>query len=66
MLEVAGASSYGKQGYLSLLHTVYLLAIRPYVHRGRTRVLEIGPGRGAWTKAILSRDPGSACASSAP
>jgi Methyltransferase domain len=39
-------------GFVSTLYATYLIAIRNRV-RGKT-VLEIGPGRGAWTKAILS------------
>jgi methyltransferase family protein len=50
-----GASSYGVYGYNSVLYTVYSACIRPYVNR-ETTVLEIGPGRGAWTKTILARD----------
>jgi len=38
-------------GFLSTLHVVYLMCIR---NRVRDKVvLEIGPGRGAWSKAIL-------------
>ncbi|BCW88337.1 hypothetical protein sos41_14760 [Alphaproteobacteria bacterium SO-S41] len=43
-------------GFLSTLYVTYLLCIRDRV-KGRT-VLEIGPGRGSWSKAIL--DAGAA------
>lgn len=49
-------STYGVYGYNSCLYTVLLACIRPYVGIGST-VLEIGPGRGAWSKAILTYSP---------
>ena len=51
-LDPVGASSYREFGYMSILHVVYLTLIRLYV-TSSTRVLEIGPGRGAWTKTML-------------
>lgn len=55
-LDPMVASTYGLVGYMSVLHAVYLTCIKPYINKNTT-VLEIGPGRGAWTKAILSRGP---------
>jgi hypothetical protein len=55
-LDPMAESNYGIYGYNSALLTVYLACIRPYVH-GRTVALEIGPGRGAWSKTILRRNP---------
>ena len=52
-LDPLAPSGYGPYGYNSILYTVYLVCIRNYV-KSDTTVLEIGPGRGAWTKAILS------------
>ena len=49
-------SGYGVAGYNSVLYTIYQACIRPYITE-QTVVIEIGPGRGAWTKAILSRNP---------
>ena len=47
-------STYGIYGYNSALYTVYLTCTRPYA--GPTvNALEIGPGRGTWSKAILER-----------
>lgn len=37
---------------MSSLHATYLRCIKPYVNDS-TIVLEIGPGKGAWTKAFL-------------
>ena len=51
-LDPMGASSYGAGGYMSVLHATYLAAIRPYVNE-ETVALEIGPGRGAWTRCLL-------------
>jgi hypothetical protein len=47
------SSSYGVLGYNSVLYTTYLACIKPYVNREST-VLEIGPGRGAWTKCFAA------------
>jgi len=45
-------SSYGRWNYMSVLHATYLRCIKPYVN-SETIALEIGPGKGAWTKALL-------------
>jgi phospholipid N-methyltransferase len=52
-LDPMGASSYGTLGYMSVLHAIYLACIRPYINP-KTVVLEIGPGRGAWTRTMLA------------
>jgi hypothetical protein len=52
VLDPVGASGYGEYGYVSVLYAVYVCCIKPHVHDGSS-VLEIGPGRGAWTKAML-------------
>jgi phospholipid N-methyltransferase len=46
-------SSYGELGYMSVLRATYLRCIKPYI-TGETCVLEIGAGRGAWTKTMLT------------
>ena len=51
-LDPVGPSSYAEFGYMSVLHAVYLMVIKPYV-TASSCVLEIGPGRGAWTKTML-------------
>ena len=51
-LDSLGPSSFGEFGYISTLYAVYVYCIRPYV-TSSTAVLEIGPGRGAWTKTML-------------
>jgi hypothetical protein len=48
-----GQSSYAQMGFMSVLHAIYQVCIRPNITPD-TRVLEIGPGRGAWTKAMLA------------
>jgi len=45
-------SVYGIFGQMGTSHATYLRCIKPYVHEQST-VLEIGPGRGAWTKTLL-------------
>jgi phospholipid N-methyltransferase len=45
-------SSYGELGFMSVLRATYLRCIKPYIN-SNTTVLEIGPGRGAWTKTML-------------
>lgn len=45
-------AGYGKLNYVSVLYATYLRCIRPYVN-AQTIALEIGPGRGCWTKALL-------------
>lgn len=51
-LDPMGHSSYRLLGYMSILHVVYLTCIKPYINKNSI-ALEIGPGRGAWTKALL-------------
>lgn len=53
-LDPMGPSSFLDGGYLSSLYACYLVCIRPYVGR-ETRVLEIGPGRGAWTRCFVAQ-----------
>ena len=52
-LDPMAPSTYGLMGYMSILHVTYLMCMKPYVNSS-TRVLEIGPGRGAWTKCLVS------------
>ncbi len=47
-----GTSSYMALGYVSVLYATYLVCIKPYVGPNSV-VLEIGPGRGAWTKTFV-------------
>jgi hypothetical protein len=56
VLDPVGYSTYGPLGYISILHALYLISIKPFVNK-ESIVLEIGPGRGAFTKAILSQNP---------
>jgi cyclopropane fatty-acyl-phospholipid synthase-like methyltransferase len=51
-LDPMGESGYGILGYMSVLHVIYLACIKPYVNEN-SFVLEIGPGRGAWTKTFI-------------
>ena len=52
-LNPYGNSRYfGPMRFMSVLHVIYLTCIKPYVS-GNTTALEIGPGRGAWTRAML-------------
>jgi hypothetical protein len=51
-LDPLAPSGYGAMGYMSVLHATYVACIRPFIHPGVT-ALEIGPGRGAWTRAML-------------
>ncbi len=51
-LDPVGQSSYGAIGYMSVLHATYLACIKPYI-TPHASVVEIGPGRGAWTKAFV-------------
>src|SRR5687768_18557308 len=48
-LDPAAVSKYEDLGYLSILYVTHRMCIRPFID-AQTRVLEIGPGRGAWTK----------------
>jgi hypothetical protein len=52
-LDPMGRSTYGSLGYMSVLHATYVCCIKPYL-TPESVVLEIGPGRGAWTKTMLS------------
>lgn len=52
-LDPVGLSSYGPMGFMSVLHVIYLMCIRPYV-KPDTIAVEIGPGRGAWTRTLLA------------
>lgn len=54
-LDPMSRSTYNTIGYMSILHVVYLTCIKPYVN-GKTVALEIGPGRGAWTKTFLQAE----------
>ena len=54
-LDPMSSSTYGVYGYNSILYTVYSACIRPYI-TSSTVVLEIGPGRGAWSKTFLHRN----------
>lgn len=51
-LDPLGPSNYLALGYMSVLHATYLCCIKPYVS-STSVALEIGPGRGAWTKTLL-------------
>lgn len=52
-LDPLARSTFGNFGYISVLYATYLVCIKPYVSAD-TRALEIGPGRGAWTKTMLA------------
>jgi hypothetical protein len=45
-------STYPATGFVSTLYATYLACIRPYIAPD-TVALEIGPGRGAWTRTLL-------------
>ncbi len=51
-LDPVGAREYGDMSLISVNHALYLAYVRPFIQPD-TRVLEIGPGRGAWTRAML-------------
>jgi hypothetical protein len=51
-LEPLSRSTYGQIGYISVLRATYLRCIKPYIN-AESVALEIGAGRGAWTKALL-------------
>ncbi|HUX53525.1 MAG TPA: class I SAM-dependent methyltransferase [Williamwhitmania sp.] len=53
-LDTMGISTYGPFGYMSCLYATYLCCIKPYITK-ESNVLEIGPGRGAWTKCFITR-----------
>jgi hypothetical protein len=46
-------STYQQFGFISVLHATYLRCIKPYVN-ANTIAIELGPGRGAWTKSLLA------------
>lgn len=50
-MDPQGRSAYFQMGYISVLHAVYQACIRPNI-TPETSALEIGPGRGAWTKTF--------------
>lgn len=52
-LDPLGSSGYGLLGFMSVLHVTFLVCIKPYVTEDSV-VLEIGSGRGAWTKCLLN------------
>ncbi|MGD1062628.1 MAG: class I SAM-dependent methyltransferase [Terracidiphilus sp.] len=54
-LDPMAPSTYGVYGYNSVLYTIYSACIRPYI-TSDTVVLEVGPGRGAWSKTFLRRN----------
>ena len=51
-LNPMSQADFGRLNYISVLHATYLRCIKPYVN-SRTTALEIGPGRGCWTKTLL-------------
>ena len=51
-LDPMAPSCYLDIGYMSILHVTYLVCMRPFITPD-TVALEIGPGRGAWTKCML-------------
>ena len=55
-LDPMGHSNYNVMGYMSVLHAVYLACIKPYIGPS-TNAIEVGAGKGAWSRAILSRNP---------
>jgi hypothetical protein len=55
-LDRMGYSGYNRMGFNSVLFTTFVACIKPYVN-SETTALEIGPGRGGWTRSILSCGP---------
>jgi len=51
-LDPLAPSAYHHLGFISILHATYLRCIKPYV-TSRSLSLELGPGRGAWTRCLL-------------
>lgn len=51
-LRPLAKSGYGQLGFMSVLYATYLRCIKPYINH-ETVALEIGPGRGTWTRALL-------------
>ena len=54
-LDPIARSSFVEGGYMSVLYACYIMLIKPYVDKS-TNVLEIGSGKGAWTKCFLEQD----------
>jgi hypothetical protein len=52
-LDPLATSAYFQLGFISILHATYLRCIKPYISP-QTVSLEIGPGRGAWTRCMLA------------
>lgn len=52
-LNPMARSGYGQLGFISTLYATYLRCIKPYINKDSIS-LEIGPGRGCWTKGLLS------------
>jgi len=50
--ELQFSGGYGSCGYMSVVYATYLKCIKPYIN-SESVVLEIGPGRGTWTKTML-------------
>jgi hypothetical protein len=51
-LDPFSPSSYKTLSNMSILHATYLRCIKPYIN-SEINALEIGPGRGAWSKCML-------------
>jgi hypothetical protein len=51
-LDPLATSTYAEFGFISVLHATYLKCIKPYI-TPRTVALEIGPGRGAFTRTLI-------------
>jgi hypothetical protein len=51
-LDPFSPSTYKNLSNMSILHATYLHCIKPYIDDEKT-ALEIGPGRGAWSKCML-------------
>lgn len=51
-LDPIGAREYGDMSLISVNHALYQAYVRPFI-KPDTRVLEIGPGRGAWTRTMV-------------
>lgn len=52
-LDPLGSSKYRRLGYISVLYAIYIICIKHHI-KSDTVALEIGSGRGAWTKCMLS------------
>lgn len=55
-LDPLSASKYHHFGWISSLHVIYLICIKPFVG-AETTALEIGCGGGAWSRAIAACRP---------